>query len=59
MTLTEVKAGWSELQSNAALGKSKRKRKGMKNAYGNNGTPVREIMSVSLKLQKEKRGAKW
>lgn len=38
------------------LGKSKRK-KGMKNAYGNNGTPVREIMSVSLKLQKEKRGA--
>ena len=58
MTLTEVKAGWSELQSNAALGKTKRK-KGTEDAYGNNGTPLREIMSVSLKLQKEKRGAKW
>ena len=40
-------------------GKNKKERKGMKNAYGTNGTPLREITSISLKFQKEKRGAKW
>ena len=30
----------------------------MKKAYGTNGKPLREIMSVSLEFQKEKRGRK-